>query len=493
MKQLFLTLLYCYCAATLLPAQIQAGSDILGEETGDDSGFSIALSGDGSRIVIGAPYHDGEWALSGQARVLEYRSGSWEQLGSALKEPFGFADQQGFAVDISDDGNRVVTGLPGYFEINPSRRGAGRVYTWEDEDWQQMGSMLEGGPEGQALISFGHTVAMSGDGNRIAVGTQAASEDAFGEVKVYEWDGAEWTLLGQPVVAENPDRAFASVVSLNSDGTILAVGNYNSVDSTSGGSVHVYSFNGNDWVQKGQTLRGNHFEDYFGLDLELNAAGDMLVVGSPRDSSYLILAGKVQVYSFQESQWVLRGEPLYGAFVDALGWTVAISADGDRIVCGAPHSDTWDIFVGYLQVYQWNGQTYVPIGLRLEGDLGTDEFASAVSISADGSRVAGASFENTFQSEQPGFTRVFDIGYLTGTQSIAPPIAPLILFPNPTNDGIINVEGHFEGACSIYSTTGQLISQQTVNDQQINLTALPAGTYWLYFGIQGAYKIIKKN
>jgi hypothetical protein len=176
-----------------------------------------------------------------------------------------------------------------------------------------------------------------------------------------------------------------------------------------------------------------------------------------------------------------------------LGWTVAISADGDRIVCGAPHSDTWDIFVGYLQLYQWNGQTYVPIGLRLEGDLGTDEFASAVSISADGSRVAGASFENTFQSEQPGFTRVFDIGYLTGTQSIAPPIAPLILFPNPTNDGIINVEGHFEGACSIYSTTGQLISQQTVNDQQINLTALPAGTYWLYFGIQGAYKIIKKN
>ena len=36
----------------------QIGSDINGEATGDESGFSVSLSSDGSVVAIGAPYND---------------------------------------------------------------------------------------------------------------------------------------------------------------------------------------------------------------------------------------------------------------------------------------------------------------------------------------------------------------------------------------------------------------------------------------------------
>ncbi|CAB5028486.1 unannotated protein [freshwater metagenome] len=47
----------------------QTGVDIDGEVATDTSGVSVAMSGDGSRIAIGAPYNDGNGSDAGHVRV----------------------------------------------------------------------------------------------------------------------------------------------------------------------------------------------------------------------------------------------------------------------------------------------------------------------------------------------------------------------------------------------------------------------------------------
>ena len=52
-------------------AWTQLGSDIDGEAAGDESGFSVALSANGARLAVGAPFNDGTGAESGHARVYD--------------------------------------------------------------------------------------------------------------------------------------------------------------------------------------------------------------------------------------------------------------------------------------------------------------------------------------------------------------------------------------------------------------------------------------
>ena len=47
----------------------QLGSDIDGEAANDKSGFSVALSDDGTIVSIGTPYNGGNGSNSGHVRV----------------------------------------------------------------------------------------------------------------------------------------------------------------------------------------------------------------------------------------------------------------------------------------------------------------------------------------------------------------------------------------------------------------------------------------
>ncbi|HAP64013.1 MAG TPA: T9SS C-terminal target domain-containing protein, partial [Cytophagales bacterium] len=62
----------------------QVGSDIDAEVAGDQSGQSISLSGDGTRIAIGAISNDGIGANAGHVRIFEESGGTWTQVGSDI-------------------------------------------------------------------------------------------------------------------------------------------------------------------------------------------------------------------------------------------------------------------------------------------------------------------------------------------------------------------------------------------------------------------------
>ena len=54
----------------------QLGDDIDGEAADDQSGFSVSLSSDGTRVAIGAPLNDGNGNNSGHVRVYRFASAS---------------------------------------------------------------------------------------------------------------------------------------------------------------------------------------------------------------------------------------------------------------------------------------------------------------------------------------------------------------------------------------------------------------------------------
>jgi uncharacterized protein YeaC (DUF1315 family) len=104
----------------------QLGSDIDGEAAGDAFGYSVSLSSDGTIVAIGGINNDGTPNNSGHVRVYEYSGGSWNQLGSDIDGEAG-GDNSGFSISLSSDGTIVAIGAYGN-DANGTRSGHVRVY-----------------------------------------------------------------------------------------------------------------------------------------------------------------------------------------------------------------------------------------------------------------------------------------------------------------------------------------------------------------------------
>jgi hypothetical protein len=143
----------------------QVGSDLDGEAAGDYSGYSVAMSGDGMRVIVGAPVNDANGAWSGHARVYKEVDGNWVQVGSDL-DGEACGDLSGRSVAMSGDGMRVIVGAP-LNDANGDNSGHACVYKEVDGNWFQVGSDIDGEA---ADDRSGWSVAISGDGMRVIVG-----------------------------------------------------------------------------------------------------------------------------------------------------------------------------------------------------------------------------------------------------------------------------------------------------------------------------------
>ena len=87
----------------------QIGVDIDGEAAGDYSGYSVAMSGDGSRIAIGAYANDGTGSNAGHVRIYTLINGTWTQTGLDI-DGEAAGDLSGYSVALSGDGSRIAIG-----------------------------------------------------------------------------------------------------------------------------------------------------------------------------------------------------------------------------------------------------------------------------------------------------------------------------------------------------------------------------------------------
>jgi len=162
---------------------VPMGGELSGTNYLDSFGKSVALSGGGNRLAVGAPYGDSGGTDRGYVRVLDWNGSAWVQLGTDITGVNDY-DFAGWSVDISSDGSRVVVGLRGA-DGSGSNSGTTRIYDWSGSAWVQVGSDIEG----DAINDYsGSDVAISGDGTRVGIGAPGNDDGGAdaGQVRVFE-------------------------------------------------------------------------------------------------------------------------------------------------------------------------------------------------------------------------------------------------------------------------------------------------------------------
>ena len=198
---------------------IQRGSDIDGEAADDDSGYSVSLSDDGGIVAIGAVENDGNGNKSGHVRIHQWNTTEWVQLGNDI-DGEAAEDSSGWSVSLSSDGSIVAIGAAGN-DDNGTSSGHVRIFQWTGTEWIQRGSDIDG--EAGANNS-GYSVSLSADGNIVAIGAPGNGENGqiSGHVRIYQWvgsaDGSDGVpaspLPGYEVVHEPVDVEIAEDTGL---------------------------------------------------------------------------------------------------------------------------------------------------------------------------------------------------------------------------------------------------------------------------------------
>ena len=378
----------------------QIGGDLIGEANGDLFGRGVTISTDGSTVVVGGMKNDSQAADAGHARVFRWNGTSWSQLGTDIEglAPLGFF---GYRVVVSDNGNRIA--VSGH-ESNAggSYSGLVQVYEWDGVNWLQLGQDLVGNPGDL----FGHALAHSGDLSVLAVGAYYG-----GYVEVYTWNGLAWEQLGSRLTNDydGDGVGIAGTLSVSNDGTVVSTGRaWADANGVNSGTVRVFEWASDDWIQRGADILGQDANEYFGATA-LSGDGNTLAVGASGGDGARDRTGRLAVYRWSGQAWHQLGNSLYGSITgEKFGTSVAISHDGGTIVVGADRANGGLVDSGKSQVYRFIGSDWHSIGSPIYGTTSYQRLGVDVDISQDGSTIiVGAIFKN--HSIQPGLARVYGI------------------------------------------------------------------------------------
>ncbi len=379
---------------------VQQGGKL--SEESPSFGETVALSADGSTMLVGAPGDDGG---RGAAWVFTRTGSTWTQQGEALTggEESG-AGEFASSAALSADGDTVLIGGAG----DGGHAGAAWVFTRTDSTWTQQGEKLIGGGEvGPGW--FGRSVALSADGDTALIG--AFDDDLFqGAAWVFTRTDSTWTQQGEKLVGSGgcgtPD--LGSSVALSADGDTALVGASWDCDV---GAAWVFTRTGFSWTQQGEKLKGSGEvgKGFFGETVALSADGDTALMGAPQDDHD---AGAAWAFTRSGATWTQQGGKLTGGGEIGEGYfgrSVALSGEGDTALIGGGYENTGSN--GAAWVFARSGSAWAQQGEKLSGSgesteaeygLGGGGFGSTVALSSDAgaaliggghqSRLAGAAW-----------------------------------------------------------------------------------------------------
>lgn len=426
----------------------QLGSDIDGEKAGDRSGRSVSLSGDGQVLAIGADGNDSGAASNGHVRVYKFddEAWMWNKLGSDI-DGRDDRDRSGFSVSLSHDGSRVAVGTPQ--DMNGLGVGYVSVYEYDGSKWEKLGSDIDGEVKGDL---FGNSVSLSSLGDTVAVGAplnESTGGYRSGRVRVYAFDGSEWSQLGDDIGGKSTLDWSGFSVSLSGDGTIVCVGDVNNLEDSAFGNVRVYKYDGKSWIQLGGPMEGGGLRT---TSVAMSADGRMVAVG--------VYEGKFRVFKFDGLNWVrvsvicpellnefsslnvslspdgskvaIGGYPtgqvaVYKLIVpplpqlsqigstingekkgDWFGYSLSLmNRGGIAVAIGAPLNDSSGDNAGHVRVYEFDGLDWIKRGTDIIGKAPGDQSGRSVSLSRNGYVVAVGAERNSDAGPQSGHVRVY--------------------------------------------------------------------------------------
>jgi hypothetical protein len=360
---------------------------------------SLVVVLSGVLIVIGLGCRQ---APPGPPRQVAYLKASNPGTFHHFGEGDAISFHTGNAVAISADGTTIAVGAQHERStsrgVNGDQRsdsaydaGAVYVFTGGGANWTQQAYIKASNAE--SGDHFGNNVALSADGNTLAVaaywessastgvnGDQADNSlPQAGAVYIFTRSGGTWSQqaylkasnTGNPGQGDVPGDGdqFGTSLTISGDGNTVAVGaitedsnaseiNGNQEDDSaaSAGAVYVFARDGTTWAQQAYVKAPTPAEftngDLFGYSLSLNADGNMLAVGvydeggssrgiNGRPDGMRNGSGAAYVFERTGGNWRQQAylkSPISEAN-DSWGMSVALSADGSTLALGSADED----------------------------------------------------------------------------------------------------------------------------------------------------------
>ncbi len=446
---------------------------IIGETTGDESGFSVSLNTAGNIVAVGTPFGDliGNDNV-GELKVYENNGGNWSLIGAVIKGN-NADDRLGGAVSLNADGTIVAVSAPFSDNGGLSNTGSVRIFQNNGGIWTQIGNVINGTIADQF---FGSSISLSNDGTVLAVGApgdlDTTNNITEGELKIYKNESGTWTQIGNTITGAAVGNLFGVSVNLNADGTIVAVGApRNSENGFAAGKVSVYRNESNTW-----TLIEDDFETSAlsgtGLSVDLNAVGDILAIAG--------LTGETKIYKNENDSWNLIGNVI-SASGNGIGSSVSLNAVGNIVAIGEPGNET---NTGVTRVFENQSNTWVQIENNIEGIAESDQSGRSVSLNATGDILAvGTPGFDDGAIQNLGNVRVLtnNSTVLSVTDLASIDDLELTFYPNPTSN-ILQMANTtlMIKEVSIYDLQGVLLTKRAINsisNLYIPIVNLTDGTY----------------
>ncbi len=184
------------------------GKSILGEGNNDNSGRSISLSADGNTIAIGANGNDGiKNKNGGHVRVYTFSNSQWTQVGQDI-DGQKQGDNSGWSVELSSNGTRLAVASPRYEPSGKDKTGQARIYELQSNQWVKLGNISGEASLDHAgeTVQGGTGISMSGNGQRFAIGARKNDGEGTnsGHTRVYDINNNGPSLTtNTPSIAEN--------------------------------------------------------------------------------------------------------------------------------------------------------------------------------------------------------------------------------------------------------------------------------------------------
>jgi trimeric autotransporter adhesin len=419
----------------------------------DGSTLAVGAFGEASASTgVNGNQLDNSAAYAGAVYIFARSGTTWVQQAYLKASNTGVGDDFGWSVALSGDGSTLAVGAfnedsaatgIGGIQADDSMTNAGAVYvfTRTGATWRQQ-AYVKASNTGLSDF-FGWSVALSGDGSTLAVGAYGEasattgidgnqldnSTPAAGAVYVFTRSGTTWR---QQAYVKASNTAYSDVfgysVALSADGSTLAVGAHGE-DSTAlgiggnqsdnlgpeAGAVYVFARSGATWSQQAYVKASNTGAgDIFGWSVALSNDGSTLVVGAPQEDSAAlgidgdqadntaVNAGATYVFT-RSGTWSQQAyvKASNTGTMDLFGYSVAVSGDGSTLVVGAYGEDSVALGTGGDQADNtasdagaayvfgrsgatWTQQTYV----KASNTDASDHLGVEVAVSGDGSTLA---------------------------------------------------------------------------------------------------------
>ncbi|CAB9520088.1 Inherit from bactNOG: outer membrane autotransporter barrel [Seminavis robusta] len=364
---------------------------------------SIDLSPDGRVVAFGQPEldHPIYGSRAGQVNIYEYNRTSNSWIARGIWVGTNPNDQVGFSLAFHkpvpttlDDGQQqqygngdvLALGVPGFETVGDPgfEYPLGEVWLlfYNETSGQyalseQVRAQSLTGPADTGRIdflAFGSSLALTGLGEFVlAVGIDTFNTELRpGRVVVLvsaidTGRDADFVLLGSEIVGEGGGDGFGQAIAMSQTGRVIAIGGPRNDGRNQflSGHVEVYGYvQGNDefWVQLGTDIDGLNTNEQFGFAMAISYSGDTLLVGAPfstRDTGYAVLLKfDLDSESWEEVELNRNaGTLINGGGISRVGHGVAMSADGTKMIIGAPFATT-ALGVGSGTAQLWQNTLY---------------------------------------------------------------------------------------------------------------------------------------